>query len=145
MPGIAFVNTNRVSVRIVNESHAADGRGERLEMKLHSLLPQVSNGGVEVIDLESDRASFSGGFPAWSTGTDGKSAIADVVFGPLHASGFAGMVSSLQAENAFVEFPRSRHIRDRVTAEGDLVDANHVVRPPDEPFNRTVVSRRVAA
>ena len=124
---VAFVDANRIAVRIVDERHAADGRWEWFHVKLHAVCLQVRDGGVEILDFKADGAAFGGGLPTGLAGAEAKRAISDLVFRPLHPAGFAMSHGRCQAQHAFVKLPRPRHIGDGVTTERDFADTNHGV------------------
>ena len=134
MPGVAFVDANRVAVRVVNERHPADRRWERLHLELHVVCLQVRDGCVEILDFKPDETTLLCGLPAGRARADGERAAGDVVFRPLHSAGFADDVSGLQAEHAFIKLPRPRHVGDGVTGECDFGDFNHFPQ-----FKSTVV------
>ena len=120
-----LVDANRVAVRIEDEGHAADGRGERLHLERDARRLEVRDGRVEVLDFQADGAAVRARMPVRRAGPDGERAAGDVVFRPLHPAGFADEHRGLQAEHVLVKFPRPRHVGDGVTGEGDFGDFEH--------------------
>ena len=123
-PGIAFVNTNAVAVWIKNHRHAANWGGHGFDAKLHLVLLQMRNGGVEILHFERCAATVWIGFESGGT-ADGHRIRTKLVFSPLTVLGISHG-SGLEVQDAFVKCASAFHVSDRVTAKGQFDDFHSV-------------------
>src|SRR5476649_2802158 len=52
-----LVDANQIALGVEDESHLADGRGHRLDLKFHAVRAQVRDGFVKIFDFEADGAA----------------------------------------------------------------------------------------
>src|SRR6187402_2091496 len=106
---LALVNEDRVAVGVVDDGHEAAGRFERLHLKGHVMRAEMGDGGLEIGDLERDRAAIRAGLEL-RRAADADRAGADIILTPLHTAGRAVDHRALQAEHALVKRPRALEV-----------------------------------